>query len=237
MGGNLINIPEDQATIQAGIDIAEDGDMVLVANGTYSENLNFIGKDVNLSSRYIFNNTIEDIDNTIIDGSNPIHPDTASCVLFVNGETEMAIIQGFTITGGTGTKWEDEHGAGLYTEGGGILVQYASPVIKNNKIMFNAATNINGTISAGGGGIRCGDSNPLIQNNLIAFNQGRYGGGIVLNYSGATIRNNIIDHNSGGEDYGGGGIWSYNTFTEPKIFQNNTVTNNHSVTGGGGMRL
>ncbi len=53
-----------------------------------------------------------------------------------------------------------------------------------------------------------GDANPLIQNNLIAYNQGRYGGGIVLNYSGATIRNNIIDHNSGGEDYGGGGIWS-----------------------------
>jgi len=215
----------------------EDGDIVLVANDTYNENLNFKGKNINLSSRYVFNNSIEDIDNTIIDGSNPIHPDTASCVLFVNEETEMAIIQGFTITGGTGTKWQDEHGAGLFTEGGGILVQYASPTIQSNKIMYNSATNTNGTVSAGGGAIRCGDSNPLIQNNLIAFNQGRYGGGIVLNYSGAIIRNNIIDHNLGGEDFGGGGIWSAGSSTEPKIFQNNTITNNHSVLGGGGVRL
>ncbi len=127
--------------------------LILVNSGTYTENLNFKGKNVNVSSRYIFNNSSEFISNTIINGSNPTHPDTASCVLFVNGETEMATIQGFTITGGTGTKWQDEHGAGLFTEGGGILIQAASPTIKSNKIMFNTATNTNGTVSAGGGAI------------------------------------------------------------------------------------
>jgi sugar lactone lactonase YvrE len=236
-GGNLLNIPGDFPTIQAGIDSAEDGDIILVANGTYAENLNFKGKNINLSSRYVFNNSIQDIDNTIIDGSNPVHPDTASCVLFINGETRNAIIQGFTITGGTGTKWEDEHGAGLFTEGGAILIQYSSPTILSNKIMYNAATNTTGTVSAGGGAIRCGDSNPLIQNNLIAFNQGRYGGGIVLNFSAANIRNNIIDNNSGGEDFGGSGIWMYSNGDDPSVIYNNTITNNHSASTGGGMRI
>jgi len=237
MGGNLINVPEDQTTIQAAIDVSIDGDMVLVNSGTYFENLNYKGKNIDVTSRYVFNNNPEYITNTIIDGGNPVHPDTASCVLFVNGEAETAIIQGFTITGGTGTKWLDEHGAGLFTEGGGILVTYASPTIKNNKIMFNAAVNTNGTVSAGGGAIRCGDSNPLIENNLIAHNQGRYGGGIVLNYSGAVIRNNIIDSNSGGEDFGGGGVWMVGNASDPKILTNNTITNNHSESTAGGIRI
>ena len=185
----------------------------------------------------MINNNLAHVKNTIINGNNPFHPDTASCVLFINGETANARLIGFTITGGTGTKWQDEHGAGLFTEGGGILIQYASPTILRNRIIYNTAINTNGAVSAGGGGIRCGNSNPVIQNNVIAFNLGRYGGGIVLKYSGAIIKNNIIDHNSAGEDFGGGGIWSCGSFTQPKIIVNNNIANNHSESGGGGIRL
>jgi hypothetical protein len=69
-------------------------------------------------------------------------------------------------------------------------------------------------------------------------NQGRYGAGIVLNYSGAVIRNNIIAGNSGGEDYGGGGIWILgNSADHPRIIENNTIVNNHADQWGGGLRL
>ena len=34
-----INIPADFATIQEGVDVAQDGDIVLIAEGTYHENL------------------------------------------------------------------------------------------------------------------------------------------------------------------------------------------------------
>lgn len=41
-----INVPADQPTIQAGIDAAVDRDTILVAPGTYVENIDFSAKNV-----------------------------------------------------------------------------------------------------------------------------------------------------------------------------------------------
>lgn len=235
----IIHVPQDQASIQSAINVASDFDTILVASGEYFENINFNGKNIVVCSNFALTNDPEDIISTIINGSTPIFADTTSCVLIVSGEDSTAVLQGFTITGGTGTRWEDEHGPNhWYTEGGGILIQYSSPTIKNNIITGNEAINVpSGTTSAGGGGIRCGDGNPHIYNNIISNNQGRYGGGIVMNYSGAVIKNNIISGNSGGQDYGGGGLWLLSNGTNPLIVENNTVVNNSSNLGGGGIRL
>jgi len=237
--GQIIHVPQDQATIQAAIDYSTDHDTILVAPGEYFENINFNGKNIVLCSDFVFTRNFSDIQSTIINGSLPVHADTASCVLIVSGEDSTAVLQGFTITGGKGTRWEDEHGANhWYTEGGGILIQYSSPTIKDNIITWNEAINIpSGTTSAGGGGIRCGDGNPHIFNNIISYNKGRYGGGIVMNYSGALIKNNIIIGNSGGEDFGGGGLWFLYNGDKPLILENNTIVNNSSALGGGGIRV
>ena len=44
----VIVVPDDQPTIQAGIDAASDGDTVLIAPGFYAENLLIDGKSVAL---------------------------------------------------------------------------------------------------------------------------------------------------------------------------------------------
>ncbi len=204
-------IPAEYPTIQAGIDAAQEGDTVLVSPGIYYENLQLRGRNIVLSSRFWADRNPDLIAQTVVDGSQPAHPDTASCLLIWKNEGPATVIEGFTFRGGTGTVWLDPAGAGTFREGGGILTEYASPVIRHNVIRNNSVAPAGaGMVSSGGGGIRSGEGAPLIENNLIVYNQAEgYGGGIVLNYCpGAVVLNNVIAHNSGGKNYSGGGFWA-----------------------------
>jgi hypothetical protein len=234
-----IKVPADYPKIQLAINASVNGDTVLVSPGTYFENIKFGGKKIIVSSLFLTTGNYTYINNTIINGSIPSNPDTGSCVIFVNGEDSTSVIEGFTLTGGTGTKWVDEHGAGTYIEGGAILSALASPTIKYNLIINNEAIRRpSGIASTGGGGLRCGDGAPHILNNIIMNNRGMYGGGITLNYcGGAVVKNNIIVQNKvfqavvGAPTYGGGGIWinsHKSANTSPNIVENNTIVGNVS---------
>ena len=225
----IIYVPNNYPTIQSGIGASGNGDTVLVEPGTYFENINFHGKNIVLTSRFYLSLDTGFICSTIINGSQPADPDTGSCIILNSNEDSTTIIQGFTITGGTGTKWLDTHGAGTYREGGGILTEFSSPTIRWNHFVNNIVNNTIGVASTGGGGIRCGDGSPHIYNNVIAYNEARYGGGIVINYcSDAEIKNNLIVHNSGGQSFGGGGLWATGVNTSTVlIVENNTIANNH----------
>lgn len=231
-----LKVPLNYTTIQSAILAANNSDTVVVSPGTYFENINFRGKKILVTSLFYLAKDTAYISSTIINGSTPTNADTASCVIFNSGEDSTSILQGFTLTGGKGTKWTDIHGAGTYREGGGILMDVCSPTIRYNLITNNTAIDVTGVVSAGGGGIRIGDGNPIIENNIITNNQGKYGPGIVLNYTGCRIKNNIIASNTGATSYlGGSGIWIYSDLgTTPKIIENNTIINNTSYTSGTG---
>ncbi len=234
----IINIPSDFTTIQDGIDQSADGDTILVAQGTYMENINLKGKNILLTSNFLFDEEMSYIDQTIIDGSNAVNPDTTSTVVFCNNETESTIIQGFTIIGGGGTVWIDPQiPTYIWFSGGGIFIYYSSPTIRHNYIKENIVINNNNYDGASGGGLLCFRGNPVITNNMISLNQAEYGAGVVVDYSGAIIKNNLINNNSGGQLYGGGGFYFIGNDTEPIIVENNTIFGNHSETTGGAMRM
>ena len=225
----IIRVPADKPAVQSAIDASKNGDTVVVNSGTYYENICFRGKRIVLTSRYYEASDTSFISSTILNGSAAINSDTGSVVRIINGEDSTAVLQGFTITGGSGTNWRDEHGAGVYREGGGVLTAFSAPTIKFNVIVRNVVAKNSKVVSAGGGGIRAGDGNPTINNNVIAENTGRYGAGVVLNYTGAMLRNNLLCDNSGGEDYGGGALWINQNGAAPKLIENTTIAGNSVV--------
>jgi hypothetical protein len=234
------HVPDDYSTIQAAINAAERGDTVLVGQGTYYENINFRGKGITVASSYLVTNDPEDILATIIDGSMPSSPDTGSCVLLVSGEDSTAVLEGFTLTHGTGLTYKyigtdcncNFSYSATWREGGAVAMAQSAAIIKHNFIIDN--TTFGGTSNAGGGGgIASMYGNPNIINNVLVNNTGGYGCGITINISSGLIKNNIVYHNHGGGDDNGGGVMFWHA--ENATIENNTIIGNYTINGGGGI--
>ncbi len=213
--GGVLKVPAQYSTIQAGIVAAKNSDTVLVSPGIYYENIKFLGKKIVVASRYIIDKNPNTIRGTVIDGSRPVHSDSASVVLFKSTEDSTSVLCGFTLINGVGTIMP-----GTFV-GGGILVTGGSaPTIKYNIIRNNSA------ISGGGIAVRFGF--PTIANNAIVANVANNGGGIWLENGQVIVTHNVIRQNVA--DANGGGVV---VKAAALLFFNNSVTDNLATQGGG----
>jgi len=172
-------------TIQDGIDCANEGDVIILEENCYFENINFNGKNITLASKYFTEQDTSYISQTILDGNN-----ADAAVKIINGEDSTAVLMGLTIRNGHSST------------GGGICIENSSPSLFNLKILENSATS--------GGGIFYQYSYSTIKNSIISNNSSvYYGGGVFCNKSSPNFVNVTVEGNSSA--YQGGGISCYNS--------------------------
>jgi hypothetical protein len=238
--GQIINIPDDYPTIQHGIDFATAGDTILVSDGIYYENINFLGKKpLMVASGFLMDGDTSHISNTIINGSQPVNPDIGSVVTFESGEDTTSVLCGFTITGGTGTM-EPSYDMRM---GGGIHIKYAGGKLLNNYVRDNTVTH-SGAVA--GGGMQLGGPVTVIPwvvlrgnrifNNKVVSTSNFVGGGGVICYYNLIMENNNISNNeiSGHQFVGGGGMVCYGEFGPIELrINHNTFTHNKAITDNG----
>jgi len=161
-------VPQDYTTIQSAINSSNiNGDTIMVSPGSYIENIDYSGKNIYLTSEYIFTMQDSTIQQTIIDGNQ-----NGSVVMISNYETDATVLNGFTITNGSGFSI----GSSNSSSGGGIYIYNSNPQIKNCIIRNNFCYG-----SSGGGGIKIHTSTAYLSNLTITRNYSDYtAGGLRL---------------------------------------------------------
>lgn len=140
LSATIINVPSEQPTIQEGINVAVDGDTVLVHPGDYQEMINYNGKNIIVGSLFLTTADSSYIDSTVI----RYNINNNYVVTIANDESSEAKLIGFKIGQGGGSSK-------------GVLSSNSSPQIQYNHIYLN-----------GSYGIRCDSlSFALIKNNII----------------------------------------------------------------------
>jgi|GEM_PF-364837 len=209
----VLRVPSEYPTIQAGIDVAVNGDTVLVADGTYAgdgnRDIDFGGKSIVVMSENGPEVTIIDCEGGELDHHRGFR--------FHSGEDSSAVVEGFTIMNG-------------WTSNGGAIVclNSSSPTIRGNAVTGNRATGATGR----GGAINCkSSSSPTIRDNTISGNTADLEGGGISCRDGSYPRivGNLIELNNTNGD--GGGVSCDNA---DAVVQGNTVTGNAANGNGGG---
>lgn len=237
LASTTIHVPADQPTIQAGINAAVNGDTVLVAPGTYYENVNFNGKAITVTSS-------GGPGVTVIDGSKTYAP----TVSFATKEPPSAVLSGFTVQSGSAQISIENASPTIKSNivvpgsspvtAGGIYVNDGAPLISGNFVGGSGTAGIYSSIDTGirivgnvvagnqyGLNIQYSDGAAVIQQNSIVGNNGT---GLLYfpsNSPGAAIVQNLIYQNAG---YGA-------DLESPFTLVSNTIANN-SV-GGNGYEL
>lgn len=187
---DTLDVPGQYTTIQAALDAAAAGDVILVQPGTYAEAL--VLPAFGLTLRATGGADVTTVDATGLGTSAISVPAAAS---------SFRMLDGFTVTGGAGTA------LGEVPTGGGILVTGSGEVLlRSCRITGNS-------VYGGRGGGVCAllDAQVTLQGCEVSGNTALYGAGIAAGDEGqgvadfrvldCTITGNVSEYGSGG------GLW------------------------------
>ncbi len=179
--------------INNAISTAPNASRIKLGNGTYNQNIDFQGKNVEVVGNEANASAVT------IQGTG-----TGSVVVFNQGETASTLLSSLTISGGIGTLANPGVYAPQARYGGGIYCNGASPtlynlIIQNNEVQAEDLT------GASGGGIYFKNSNSVLHDVTVQANKALIyrGGGIAIDNSTIELNNVTITGNETG-NYGGG---------------------------------
>lgn len=153
-----IRVPLDVPEIQQAISIANDGDVIIVSDGTWNEAIDFSGKNIEIRSENGPQSThiVGTLDSAV--------------VAIRSGETNLALLEGFTVRGGGGV---EINGPRL---GGGIYISGSSPRIRQCIIEENQASVGGGVFIDGGPSQQVVLEEVQIRSNVVSDS----GGGLAI---------------------------------------------------------
>jgi predicted outer membrane repeat protein len=190
-------------TIQAGIDSAASGDVILLAAGTYRGPGNF---DVDFKGKAVAVESAAGAEATTIDCQG-----SGRGFVFVSGEDPRSILCGVRVANGSHTLF-----------GGAVYCVKTSPTIENSIFAGNQAR-------IRGGAICCDTSLAIIRNNVFEGNESAYGGAVsCFGSASLEITNNEFRSNSA--DISGGAVAC--RASSPSIQQSRFIDNTAGCDGG-----
>ena len=145
------------ASVQAGLNLARDGDTVMVASGEYFENVIWPDATYKTGVQLIG----EDSETTIINGGE------IDRVLQIINVDESSSIRGFTITDGFFDETVGSNGAG--GSGAGLWILNSSLLLEDLRVLNNHTDNLGAGIFIADGGT------PYFKNILVSENSGIWG--------------------------------------------------------------
>lgn len=120
--GGVLRVPSAYPTIQEAIEVSEDGDLIIVAEGHYAETLDFLGRAITVRST-------DPTDEGVVSRTVLSRGDDRALVRMVSGEGYSSVLAGFTLELAVGSAL-DCRGLALQTVGSGPTIRHC--VFRNN---------------------------------------------------------------------------------------------------------